>query len=374
MAFAYCERSNGLLIRCKSGGRRGAHSQSLPKCEGSARPVPLGFAFPFGTGEMLTDCARSASGLRWLVLMQQVMGQFPFAWPSPGERKGKGAPEFSVPLFPWTLALQVARVSAAALQNFVLFSIDAEKVSDVIKGSAFVFANTVLSAAQLLQFLNSKRLAEILSELKSEDHVGRKNWRKLPFYDIVGHYAFVAVYVLGIAASALHIRWNDMHHILMVSNRALLIAFALVFSLLYREMLLTLSNKLERLTRESVTQAGLTRSREPARNVEAVSPPGDSEDEPRRALLLHRLERHFREVGVPSAEYLVAFATKAISVECLYSYLHLPTCTHKKHTCLDISISAVSTFQCSPIISRTPFKLIASLTSKIYIFLPLVSL
>lgn len=97
MAFAYSERSNGLLIRCKSGGRRGAHSQSLPKCEGSARPVSLGFAFPFGTGEMLTDYARSASGLRWLVLMQQVMGQFPFAWPSPGE--GKGAPEFSVPLF-----------------------------------------------------------------------------------------------------------------------------------------------------------------------------------------------------------------------------------------------------------------------------------
>lgn len=186
MAFAYCERSNGLLIRCKNGGRRGAHSQSLPKCEGSARPVPLGFAFPFGTGEMLTDCARSASGLRWLVLMQQVMGQFPFAWPSPGE--GKGAPEFSVPLFLWTLALQVARVSAAALQNFV------------------------------------------------------------------------------------------------------------------------------------------------------------------------------------------AFATKAISVECLYSYLYLPTCTHKKHTCLDISISAVSTFQCSPILSRTPFKLTASLTSKIYTFLPLVSL
>lgn len=261
---------------------------------------------------MLTACIRSVSRLRWLILAQQVMGLFPFMWSSPEE--GKEAPKFSVPLFLWTLTLQVVRVSSAVLQNFLLFSMDAEKVSDVVKGSVFVFANTLLSVSQLLQLLNSKRLVEILSELKYEDHVGQKTWRRRSFCDAVGHYVFIVVFVLGITAAALQIKWDDLHYILVMSNKALVIAFALIFSLLYQELLLILSSKLERLTSECAVQAGLTRSQGPAPDVEAISSPGASEGKPCQALLLHQLERRFREVGDPSVKDLVAFAPKATPV------------------------------------------------------------
>lgn len=233
---------------------------------------------------MLQKLLGSISHLRLLVFACQASGIFPFTWSSPQD--GPGSLQFSVPLFLWSFAIQVAQLAQIRLVPLNFRSFSFETVGSLAIGislSTLYFGSCI---NYLISLCKSSSLADLLSTLTYEDHYKRNSSRKIS----LGQMAFATITLA--CCIFIVVRMTSLRGTVGAVMYFITLTIVLknvVMVLLYGEILMILADKLEWNSRKCTEEMPLNS----CSGVIVVLPKQTMEQQ---LNLLQRLERQIRQV------------------------------------------------------------------------------